>query len=388
MQTLSAIAALLLSVLLLIAGNSLISLVAPVRADLEGFGDLSIGLLGSAYFAGMLAGTLATPAIVRRVGHIRAFAAFVAFAIVAAVLMPIAVAPLPWLGCRALMGFVFAGIYAVIEAWINAKADNQNRGALYGVYQIVNFAASAGGQLLLRAFDPRMFAPFAVSAALLACGIAPLALTSTDAPEQPRTIDLRMVWLARLVPVSVAAAFVAGAANGAASALGALYALRIGLKPVAVPLFTAALALGSALSVYPVGRLSDWIDRRWMIVVAMGAGAAFEAVLAYLAPHGATLVALGFLIGLTTYTLYTLATSHANDRVAEHEMVQVSSSLLFVYSLGAIAAPALASALMSALGPSALFVQNAALHFALVGFTLWRIAGHKRAGAPAATVSP
>ena len=142
---LSSIAALLCSVVLLIGGNALVGVATPLRARIDGFPDLTIGLLGSAYFAGMLAGTLAAPAIIRRGGHIRAFAAFVALAVVSVVLMPVVVSPWVWLACRALIGFVFAGLYAVIEAWINAKASNSNRGALYALYQIANFAASAGG---------------------------------------------------------------------------------------------------------------------------------------------------------------------------------------------------------------------------------------------------
>jgi predicted MFS family arabinose efflux permease len=183
LQTLYPIAALLLSVFLLIAGNSLIGVVAPVRADLAGFGDLTIGLLGSAYFAGMLLGTLKTPVIVRRVGHIRAFTAFVAIAIVAIDIMPVWAAPGTWLVSRALLGFAFSGIYAVIESWIHAKASNTNRGALYGVYQIVNFVASASGQLLLRGLDPNAFVPFTIGASLFALGIVPLAMT---APTRPR----------------------------------------------------------------------------------------------------------------------------------------------------------------------------------------------------------
>ena len=174
-QTLYPIAALLLSVFLLIAGNSLIGVVAPVRAELAGFGDLTIGLLGSAYFAGMLLGTLKTPAIVRRVGHIRSFAAFVAIAIVAIDIMPVWAAPTAWLVSRALLGFVFSGIYAVIESWIQAKASNANRGALYGVYQIVHFAASASGQLLLRGLDPHGFVPFTIGASLSFSCTKPLA---------------------------------------------------------------------------------------------------------------------------------------------------------------------------------------------------------------------
>ena len=155
----SSITALLLSVLMLIGGNSLVGIATPLRTRIEGFPDLTIGLLGSVYFAGMLAGTLAAPAIIRRGGHIRAFAAFVALAVVSVILMPVLVSQWPWLGCRALLGFVFAGLYAVIEAWINAKATNANRGVLYALYQIANFAASASGQLALKPLGPGGFPP-------------------------------------------------------------------------------------------------------------------------------------------------------------------------------------------------------------------------------------
>ncbi len=376
MKTLSALAALLLSVSLLIAGNALVGVLTPLRASLGAFPDIAIGLLGSVYFAGMLAGTLATPAIVRRAGHIRAFSAFVAVGIVSVILMPAWVAPAPWMASRGALGFVFAGIYAVVESWVNAKATNANRGALYGVYQIVTFVASAGGQLLLRAFTPASFLPFTFGGALLALAIVPLTMTSVDQPAQPKSVRLRLPWLIRLAPVSAFASLAAGAANGAAFALGPVYALGIGMKPSAVPLFTAAIVVGSSLGVYPAGFLSDRMDRRLIMVIAMTAGAAVETALAILTFTGWSLIGMGFLVGLTTYTLYTLATSHANDRAKPHEMVLVSAGLLFIYCIGAIIAPALASVLMRAFGPWALFAQSATVHFAIAAFALWRLAAN------------
>ena len=373
MNAFSSIAALLLSVLLLIAGNGLIGVLAPLQASLVGFSDLTIGLLGSAYFAGMLAGTLAAPAIVRRVGHIRAFSVFGALSIISVILMPGWQAPAPWMVCRGAFGFVFAGIYAVIELWINAKADNASRGALYSVYQLVAFVASAGGQLVLRGFAPGSFLPFSVAGAMLALGIVPLTMTSVDPPAQPKSIRLRLLWLVNLAPVSALGTLIAGFANGALFALGPVYALQIGMEPTSVPLFTAAIVAGSALGVYPAGRISDQMDRRLVIVAAMAAGAATEIALAALHFTGAPLILMGFLLGLTTYTLYTLAVSHANDRAKKQDMVAVSAGLLFIYCLGAIVSPALASLLMRAYGPGALFVQAALVHCVMVAFALRRL---------------
>ena len=370
MQTFSALAALLSSVFLLIAGNALSGVLTPLRASLEGFPDLAIGLLGSAYFGGMLAGTLAAPPIVRRAGHIRAFAAFVAVGVVAVILMPGWTATLPWAAARGALGFVFAGVYAVVESWINAKASNANRGAIYAIYQFVSFVASAGGQLSLVLFAPDSFLPFSVAGALLALAIVPMAMTSVDPPAAPKSVSLRLAWLIRIAPASALATFVAGVANGALFALGPVYALQVGMAPSAVPLFTAAIVAGSALGVYPAGRLSDRIDRRLVMAILMGLGAAAEAALAALRFSGGPLILMGFLIGLTTYSLYTLGVSHANDRAKPHDMVAISSGLLFVYCVGAIVSPALASALMRAFGPAALFVQATIVHLAITGLAL------------------
>ena len=329
-----------------------------------GFSDLTIGLLGSVYFAGMLAGTLAAPAIVRRVGHIRAFSVFVAVAIVAVILMPGWERPAAWMLCRGALGFVFAGIYAVIESWINAKADNASRGALYGVYQIVTFAASAGGQLAAAAALRRIRSCLSASPArLLALGIVPMAMTSVDPPVAPKSIRLRLPWLIRLAPVSALGALVAGIANGALFALGPVYALQIGVDASAVPLFTAAIVAGSALGVYPAGRISDQMDRRAVMVATMTASAASRSRWRRLRFSGAPLIMMGFLVGLTTYSLYTLAVSHANDRAKPHDMVAVSAGVLFIYCVGAIVcAGARFAADARSSGPAALFVQASLVH--------------------------
>ncbi len=359
--------------LLLIGGNSLVGVATPLRARMEGFPDLTVGLLGSVYFAGMLAGTLAAPAIIRRGGHIRAYAAFVALAVASVILMPVMVFPLAWLACRALIGFVFAGLYAVIESWINAKATNSNRGALYALYQIANFVASASGQLALKPLGPNGFSSFAVAGALLALAIVPMAMTSVDPPAQPRSVRPRLIWLVRLAPISCLAALAAGAANGALFALGPIFAVEIGMTPSSVPLFTSSIVLGSALGVFPIALVSDRIDRRLVMAAVMIAGAACEFALSRMAAPGVWLIVLGFLVGLTTYSLYTLAVSLANDDSAAHDLVFISVGLLFIYCVAAIAAPAVASVLMKDFGPQTLFVQNAYVHMAVAALVLWRL---------------
>ncbi len=383
MSALYPLAALFASVFFLISGNALVSLVAPVRASLDGFGDLTVGLLGSAYFFGMLMGALRAPAIIGSVGHIRAFAACVAIAVVAIDVLPALVAPWAWLISRAMLGFVLAGVYAIIESWINGLATNSNRGALYAAYQIVNFVASSFGQLLMRGLDATTFLPFTVGAAFTALSIVPLSLTKSDAPQLPRALRIDFGMIRRLAPVSLAGAFVAGACNGASISLAPLYALLIGVPPRSVPFFASAIVIGSALGVYPVGRLSDRMDRRVLMAGTMGIGALMEFALAALSPTGWPLIALGFLVGVTTFTLYTLTASIANDKVATHDMVVVSAGLLFIYCIAAIASPAIASELMRQIGPAALYWQNGLLHGALALFALlslrnWKVVSSRQ----------
>ena len=268
---------------------------------------------------------------------------------------------------------MFAGLYAVIEAWINAKATNSNRGALYALYQIANFAASASGQLALNPLGTDGFAAFAVAGALLALAIVPMAMTSVDPPAQPRSVRPRLIWLVRMAPIPCFAVLAAGAANGALFALGPVFAVEIGMNASSVPLFTSSIVLGSALGVLPIALISDRVDRRLVMAAVMIAGAACEAALSRVAAPGASLIVLGFLVGLTTYSLYTLAVSLANDHSAPHDLVFISVGLLFIYCVAAIAAPAVASVLMKDFGPQMLFVQNAYVHLAIAALALWRL---------------
>ena len=375
----SSIAALLSSVLVLIAGNGLINTLVPLRGKLEGFPDLALGLLGSAYFAGMLAGTLAAPGLIARAGYIRAFAAFVAGSVVLTLVYPLAVHPAVWVGLRYGLGFLFSGFYAVIEAWLSDKSNNANRGRIYATYQIVTYGATAAGQEALAVIDPHSATLFSITAGLFALAMLPMAFTQAEPPPKPRTVSLRLPWLTRTAPVAAVASFGIGCANGSFWALAPVYGLSLGFDSGRVAGFITAVIMGTALALYPVGRFSDRADRRLVLIGFSAVGALAEVALALGSslPYG-LVCALGFAVGATTMVLYTLAVSHANDRAGPAHAVTVSSGILFLYCVGAILAPVVASALMARYGAAALFVQNAVTHAGLAGFALWRVAVRER----------
>ena len=384
MPAVSSLVALLFSVLVLIAGNGLLNTLVPLRSKLDGFPPLAIGLIGSAYFVGMLAGSFTTPAIIRRAGPVQAFAAFASVGVVATLAFPVLQDWMAWVGLRAVVGFAFAGFYAVIESWLNARSTNANRGRVYALYQIMTFVGSAGGQQILAASEPRAASLFSVAAGLLVLAVAPLALTKTAPPSAPRVVRLQLGWLVRLSPIAAVASLCIGAANGSFFALAPVYGLGLNLPPASVAAFMTAVTIGTALAVYPVARLSDGYDRRLVLFVFAAIGVLVEAMLALGGGTASPLLlgCLGVAVGASTMVLYTVAISHANDSSGPENGVAVSAGMLFLYCAGAIVMPAIGSILMAWFGPSALFVQNAIVHGILAGYVLWHLLAPRAMRAP------
>jgi MFS family permease len=322
----------------------------------------------------MLIGCLATPRIVARAGHVRAFSAFVAVATVTTLLHPIFVDPVAWAGIRAFTGFCFAGLYATIESWMHDKADNIVRGRVLAIYQIVHYAGSAIGQQAIRLISPASFVPFTMVAAALALSVLPLAYTRSDPPEPPPAPKLRLGWLFRISPVGVVGALVSGVANGTFWSLAPVFAERSGLSQGSVASFMTATILGAAVVQWPIGRLADRHDRRLIMLVAIAVAVAAQAALVWLARSEAVvLIALAAAVGASSLALYPLSSSHAQDLAGRENAVEVSSGLLLAYTIGAIVGPTTAAWLMGWIGPQALFIHNAAFHVIFVLFIIWRL---------------
>ena len=176
------LSALLLGVAVLFFGNGLQSVLLPVRATIEAFATTSIGLIASAYSAGFVVGCLSMPHIVRRVGHIRTFAVCAAIAASVVLLMALIVDPWVWIVLRALSGVCFAGLFMVIESWLNERATSTNRGQILGVYMVINLSAVTIGQMILPLGNPAAFSLFALTAIAITLALVPVGLTTSDAP--------------------------------------------------------------------------------------------------------------------------------------------------------------------------------------------------------------
>ncbi|MGB8275601.1 MAG: MFS transporter [Alphaproteobacteria bacterium] len=367
------IAALLVGISILLFGGGLQGTLLGVRAAMEAFPLQAIGAAMSAYYGGYIAGYFISPRLVFRVGHIRAFTAFAAIASATALAQGLFVDPAAWLVLRFAGGVCFAGLFMITESWLNGRATNRTRGRLLAVYMMVQLGALATGQLLLMLGDPRTLDLFAVAAALISIGLVPVALTKSEAPRVMSPHSMRLRVLYAISPLGVVGCFASGLALGAFWGMGPVYAHEIGLSTRGVGLFMGMTILGGMILQWPIGRMSDRTDRRFLIMgislAIAGASAGLSALDAESLPY---LLALAVAFGGLAFSLYSICVAHTNDLIQAEDMVAASSGLLLVYGVGAAAGPYAASAVMSVLGPAGLYAFAAVATFAAGLFALYR----------------
>lgn len=373
-QSMVSVAALLLSVSVLLMGGGLLGTLVPVRANLELFSGIDIGILGSFYFLGFTLGCVSGPLLIARVGHIRTYLAFVSVASIAALVHALSVDPWTWWLMRAITGFCFSVLFIVIESWLNERSDNATRGTVFSIYMVINLTVLMLGQMMLTLANPQTFALFAAAAILFSLAALPVAMTRSPSPEPIPVVRPRLIRLYQLSPVGFMGCFAVGLANGAFWSLGPVFAMNRGLNTAGIALFMSAVVLGGAIGQWPLGKLSDLVDRRY-VILANCVGAALAAIVLSLLPlsgETAMLIA-GFGFGAFALPLYALSVAHANDFTAPSDYVETSSGLLLVLGLGSSIGPTLSSWLDSLSAVQALFIYTAFVHVLIGGFVVWRI---------------
>jgi MFS family permease len=385
LSALRSVASLLFAAFLLILGNGLASILLPIRMGVEGLPTEVTGLVMSAYYAGLLLGSLYGRVVIARVGHIRAFAAFAAVVSAAAVMYPLWFDPIYWGLLRAAGGFGMAALFATIESWLNDRAGNEARGRIFSVYMAVAYLASGGGQFLVNGYDVRGLELFSLSAMLLCLSLVPVALTSQSGPDIAHARPLSFAQLYRISPLGVAGCFGAGLLSGAYYSMAPLFAHEVGLSVFSVSLLMGVTVLGGLALQWPIGRLSDKLDRRTVLLfVLIGTSLVCLAQfgLSFLALKPMALYSLSALYGGFVATIYPIAVSHAFDYVEKDRLVAASSGMLLAWAIGSTTGPLVASAMMAHLGPWSLFLYLCAVAALLAGFTRYRMS--MRAPLPAA----
>ncbi|CAL62676.1 Putative permease of the major facilitator superfamily [Herminiimonas arsenicoxydans] len=359
---------------LLVVGVGLLFSVLGLRAVMADFSTMVTGLIMSAYFVGYILGTYLCPAIIRRVGHIRAFAAMASIASTVPILHALWVDPWFWGALRLIAGICLVGLYIVIESWLNALAPSNHRGKVFSIYMSVTFIALALGQWLILVGEKNGFVQFALVSVLFSFALLPITLTPIKEPVSVAPPQLGLRNLYHISPLGFVGAIASGLLNGAFYGMGAVYAQAVGFSDMGVATFMAATILGGALFQWPVGHYSDRHDRRFLMLWIC-IGSACLATLGFFFSRASeeTLILIGILYGGFVFTLYGLSVAHVNDLIDPSRVLEVTGGLLLLHGIGAVIGPTVAGAMMDILNPESLMLYFALVLSLFAVFAVYRI---------------
>ena len=364
----------LLSLLIFIIGHGLLSTLLTLRLNAEEVAAGWIGLVSSAYFAGLVLGAFVNVRLIQRIGHIRAYAAYASLLAVLALCHGLWVDPLIWSGLRLVGGFATGGLFVVIESWMLVSSSSVTRGRLMAFYMILLYGGLAAGQWLLRFIDPLLLSPFALAAISASLSVLPLALTRVPLPQTGTASHIGLLTLARLTPAAVGSCVASGLVLGGVYGLLPLFFAASGRDLGAVANLMALVILGGMLLQYPLGRLSDRFDRR-RILAGLGLGLLLLSIVMLIAsqlPWSWLRAGTIFLFGGLAFSLYPISLSQACDELTPEQMVSANQGMLLAYSLGSMTGPLLASQAMQRTGPAALFAYFALCGGLLTLYLFWR----------------
>lgn len=387
--TIRSIASILLSYGLLLLANGMFGTLLGLRSRLEGFTTETTGFIMAGFFVGLLTGGIYAVRIIAAVGHIRAFAAFASMMSVAVLAHLLKIDPVFWFILRVAAGFCMAGMVMIVESWINERATNEMRGQVLSVYMITNYLGAGTGQLLLMVGDPEDFQLFVIASIILSIALVPVLLTRSNAPTPSSPVLMKFKSLFMISPLGIIGVFCAGLANSSTATMGPIFAKDVGLSIQDVSLFMASVILGGMVLQFPLGKLSDRLDRRTILLLTTILTVASCASIIWIEYHMLSLLFVAALVyGGLSYTVYPMASSQVNDLADPSQRVQIASGLLITYGVGAIFGPILSSQLMGRIGPEGLFIFNGSVLSCLILFTLYRMFIRKRGDKNKATFLP
>ncbi|WP_120717038.1 MFS transporter [Tsuneonella amylolytica] len=362
---------LLLGIMLLMLGSGFMTSLIGVRLQADGASSLTIGFVATSYFLGLCIGSMRAGLLVQRVGHIRAFAAFVSLLSASTLGYALWQNAGYWTGLRLIDGVCVAGVYVCLESWLNDRAEPATRGSVLAAYMIALYFGQGLGQQLLNVSAAAPALPFVISSLLVSLAVLPIVLTRMAGPDLPPAGMMRLRELYSSSPLGTVGVAVTGIMLGAFYGLAPAYARELGLPVSATASFLTATILGGVALQWPLGLLSDRFDRRQVIIATFAGSAATAGGLWAVGPAGiGTLVAA--LFGGTAFALYPLCVAHANDRLTSAQRVGATSALVLIYSIGAVCGPLLGSAAMTLAGSNGLFAMMTVGAGLAVAFGVWR----------------
>ncbi|MDO5369462.1 MFS transporter [Paracoccus sp. (in: a-proteobacteria)] len=364
---------LLLGILMLMVGNGMQGTLLGIRGQIEGIPTTQMSVVMAGYFGGFVLGSRIVPGMIQRVGHVRVFAALAS--LISAVLIVYAAIPhwIAWALLRLLIGFCFCGVYITAESWVNASAANETRGQAMSTYFIVQMLGLVSGQVLMNVGDPGGWMLFVIPSVLVSVAFTPILLAQVPAPRFETIKPMSMRQLYRASPLGCVGIFLIGGVFAAVLGMGAVWAATIGMSVREISAFVAAIWIGGLFAQYPIGWLSDRLDRRVLITVlaVFGTGVAAVVAASEIGIWGYLLAAA--LVGGVANPIYALLIAYTNDFLDTADMAAASAGLLLINGMGSVFGPILTGWLMAAIGPEGFWVYIAVLLGALSLYGGWRM---------------
>jgi MFS family permease len=364
---------LLLGVMLLMVGNGVQSSLLGIRGAIEGFTTFQLSVVMSAYYLGFLGGSRLAPEMIRRVGHVRVFAALGSLISAVLVLYPLLLDWTAWSVMRVIIGFSFSVIYVTAESWLNNTASNETRGQALSAYMIVQMLGIVAAQALLSVGDPVGFGLFIIPSVLVSLAFMPILLADTPAPTFDEIRPMSFRELFKISPLGCVGMLLTGGVYSAMFGMSSVWGALIGLSIGQIAAFVAALYVGGLLLQYPIGWVSDQVDRRVLVLWLSALGALVMATATVVDLPFNLMLVVAVLLGGTINPLYSLLIAHTNDFLGKEDMAAASAGLIFLNGFGAIFGPLITGWLMGLIGPSGFFLFIGVLFAALAGYAAWRM---------------
>ena len=365
--------ALFLGIGLLMVGNSMQGTLLGIRGGLEGFDPTVMGFVMAAYFIGFLGGSWVTPGMIRRVGHVRVFAALASLISAAFIIYAVFVNPWAWALMRLIVGFGFSGVYVVAESWVNDAADNEHRGQALSAYMIIQMLGIVLGQALINLSNPGGYDLFILMSVLVSISFAPILLSASPAPVAAAGERMSITELFKSSPLGCVGSMLLGGIFSALFGMAVIYAGELDFSVETTAAFVSTIYIGGMLLQYPIGWISDRMDRRRVIVMAtiLGTGACALGIVG--ASSKPALFVAAFVLGGVANPLYSLLIAHTNDFLPPEKMASASSGLVFLNGLGAMFGPVTVGYMMQWFGPNGFFLFNAVLCAIISAYAAYRM---------------
>lgn len=370
--------ALFVGMFMLMVGNGLQGTLLGLRGEVEGFTTFELSIVMSAYFLGFLFSSRFTPELIRRVGHVRVFAALGSMISAVLISYPVLLEPWAWTLGRVIIGFCFCGVYITAESWLNDASENENRGKALSLYMITQMAGIVFAQWIVTQGDISGYVLFIIPSILVSLAFAPVLLSVRPMPAFATTKPMKIKDLIAASPLACFGMFMLGGVFAAQFGMSAVYGSRVGLTVGEISFFVSAIYVAALVLQYPIGWLSDRMDRRVLIIWLAAIGGAGSLV-AFLIPGNYYLIVLsGAIVGGTSNPLYALVIAYANDYLAKEDMAAASGGLLFINGVGAIAGPVIVGFMMDGIGDNGFWLFTAILMGGIAAYGIYRTTRRSR----------